>query len=144
MIQRLQCLSGANKKLLDALKGEESTEESLGLFVPAFQSLLASCLSADLLRSLALFITYAIHDAKPPRLKKKKSIRFDARARRLPASTEWTQSCLNKAKVGVEILRMYCTFLSAPDEVSTIKKFARAVTNKVSYKSPQVPLLGLS
>lgn len=136
----------ANKKLLDALKGEESTEESLGLFVPAFQSLLASCLSADLLRSLALFITYAIHDAKPPRLKKKKSIRFDARARRLPASTEWTQSCLNKAKVGVEILRMYCTFLSASDEVSTIKKFARAVTNKwllylMSEDEPEVVVL---
>jgi beige protein homolog 1 len=129
--------------LLDALKGDESTEESLSLFVSAFRSLLASCLSADLLRSLALFITYAIHDAKPLRLQRKKSIRFDARVRRLAVATERTQGCLSKAKVGVEILRMYCTFLCAPDEVLTIKKFARAVTNKVGYKSPRVSLLRL-
>jgi beige protein homolog 1 len=113
------------------LKGDEPTEESLSLFIPAFRSLLDSCASADLLRSLALFITYALHDTRPHKLQKKRSIRFDARMLRFPNPIDRTQTSLTKPKVGIEILRMYSAFLCSPDDVAAIRKFARAVTNKV-------------
>ncbi|KAL2013633.1 hypothetical protein VTN00DRAFT_1158 [Thermoascus crustaceus] len=135
-----------NKKLLDALKGEQFTEESLGLFISAFRPLLNSCLSAELLRSLALFITYAIHKTKSPAmLQKKKSLRFDARTRRLPPA-EPTEKYLPSPKIGVEMLRMYCSVLCAPEDFATIKKFARTVTNKwllylMSEDDPEVVVL---
>ncbi|KAL1984031.1 hypothetical protein VTN96DRAFT_9628 [Rasamsonia emersonii] len=120
-----------NKKLLDALKGEEFTDEALSLFIPAFRSLFESCVSAELLRSLALFITYALHDDKAPKLNKKKSLRFDHRARQSPISSDRTaKKGLPKSKIGLELLRMYCDYVCAPGDVMAIKKFARAVTNK--------------
>lgn len=117
------------------MKGEEFTDEALSLFLPAFRSLFESCVSAELLRSLALFITYALHDDKAPKLSKKKSLRFDHRARQSPISSDRTaKKGLPKSKIGLELLRMYCDYVCAPGDVMAIKKFARAVTNKVSYR----------
>jgi hypothetical protein len=127
--------TGVNKKLLDALKGEDFTEEALRLFIPAFRSLFESCISAELLRSLALFITYALHEGKSPKLNKKKSLRFDSRARQSPISSDRAaKRGLPKSKIGLELLRMYCDYVCSPDDVVTIKRFARAVTNKVGYR----------
>jgi hypothetical protein len=112
---------------LDALKGEDFTQESLDLFMPAFRALFDSCASAELLRSLSLFITYALHDEETSKLRKKKSMRFDAKLE----SRKQGEKHLPKSRLGVEILRMYADYLSIPDDLSNIKKFARAVTNKV-------------
>lgn len=121
-----------NKKLLDALKGERFTNESLSLFLPAFRSLLDSCLSAELLRLLALFITYSIHDSKSSSaLRKKKSFRLDPRLRRRSPSIGDAGKYLSSSKIGVEMLRMYCSLLCAPDDIAIVKRFARTVTNKV-------------
>ncbi|KAJ9259019.1 hypothetical protein DTO207G8_1179 [Paecilomyces variotii] len=120
-----------NKKLLDALKGERFTNESLALFVPAFRSLLDSCLSAELLRSLSLFITYSIQESKSPSvLRKKKSFRLDPRLRHRSPSTGDAGKYLPSSKIGVEMLRMYCSLLCASGDVAIVKKFARTVTNK--------------
>ncbi|KAH8701772.1 Beige/BEACH domain protein [Talaromyces proteolyticus] len=120
-----------NKRLLDALKGEDFTEETLGLFIPAFRSLFESCVSAELLRSLSLFITFALHEEKVPKLNKRKSLRFDSRVRQSSNSSDRSsKKIMSKSKIGLELLRMYTNYLCVPGDYITIKKFARAVTNK--------------
>ncbi|XHG00027.1 hypothetical protein AWENTII_003499 [Aspergillus wentii] len=119
------------KKLLEALKGEEFTQDALHLFTSAFQSLMESCLSADLLRSLALFITYAIHKPKPPsRLQKKKSLRFATNPLYSATSGDKPQKPVSSSVLAIEMLRMYCSVLCNPHDLTPLKKFARAVTNK--------------
>ncbi|THC95250.1 hypothetical protein EYZ11_005289 [Aspergillus tanneri] len=119
-----------SKKLLEALKGEEFTSEALQLFTAAFGSLMESCLTADLLRSLALFITYAIHKPKEPsRLQKKKSIRFNSGPRQTEISVGHN-NYVSTIVVGTEMFRMYCSLLCNTHDHGPIKKFARAVTNK--------------
>ncbi|OJJ48396.1 hypothetical protein ASPZODRAFT_62592 [Penicilliopsis zonata CBS 506.65] len=120
-----------NKKLLECLKGEEFTQEALQLLINAFRSLMDSCLSTELLRSLALFITYSLHKQKPsPALQKKKSIRF------LKGPQQPLDSGANPGKhvpsstVAIAMLRMYCSYLLQAHDLTPIKKFARAVTNK--------------
>jgi beige protein homolog 1 len=121
-----------NKRFLDALKGEEFTEETLSLFIPAFRSLFESCVSAELLRSLSLFITYALHEDKIPKLQTKKSMRFNSRARQVSsASDPKLKKGMPKRQIGLELLRMYTDFLCASEDSTNIKRFARAVTNKV-------------
>lgn len=118
-----------NKKLLEALKGEEFTLEGLRLFTSAFGSLMEGCLSADLLRSLALFITYGIHKPKEPsRLQKKKSLRFNTVTRQPTPSPG--QKYVASTTVAIEMLRMYCSLLCNAHDLGPIKRFARAVTNK--------------
>ncbi|OKL63698.1 hypothetical protein UA08_00718 [Talaromyces atroroseus] len=120
-----------NKRFLDALKGEEFTEETLSLFIPAFRSLFESCVSAELLRSLSLFITFALHDEKIPKLQTKKSMRFNSRARQVSSASDPNlKKGMPKRQIGLELLRMYTDFLCAPDDFTNIKRFARAVTNK--------------
>lgn len=119
--------------MLDALRGEEFSEEAINLFIPAFRSLLESCASAELLRSLALFITYALHDHQDPKLKRKMSLRLRPLPRQSSfLSEQSTQRGLPKPKVGLAMLRMYADYLCTPHEYTNIKRFARAVTNKVS------------
>ncbi|RAH73060.1 Beige/BEACH domain protein [Aspergillus aculeatinus CBS 121060] len=119
-----------NKKLLEALKGEDFTHEALALFIPAFQSLMESCLSADLLRSLALFITYAIHKPREPmRLQKKRSMRFNTGVRQQQVLNN-NVAYVPSPKIAAEMLRMYCSMLCNANDLSPIRKFARAVTNK--------------
>lgn len=119
-----------NKRLLEALKGDEFTSESLTLLVSAFRSLLESCLSADLFRSLALFITYAIHKTREPsRLQKKKSLRFTDGSPQIARSAE-QGDYVSSTKIAVEMLRMYSSVLCDSHDLIPLKKFARSVTNK--------------
>lgn len=120
-----------NKKLLESLKGDGFTQDALPLFVSAFRSLLDSSLSADLLRSLALFITYAIHKPKPSaKLQKKRSLRFASRPDQSVLPFAIPVKYVSSPRLAVEILRMYCSLLCNPDDPMPLKKFARAVTNK--------------
>ncbi|KAH8423537.1 Beige/BEACH domain protein [Aspergillus melleus] len=118
-----------SKKLLETLKGEDFTAEALNLFTSAFGSLMESCLTADLLRSLSLFITYAMHKPKEPsRLQKKKSIRFNSGIR--PPANPVEPKYVSSRVIATEMLRMYCSLLCDTNDLGPIKKFARAVTNK--------------
>ncbi|KAL4866799.1 hypothetical protein BDV12DRAFT_129529 [Aspergillus spectabilis] len=119
-----------NKKLLEALKGGSFTPEMLQLFTSAFSSLMESCLSADLLRSLALFITYSLHKPKElSGLQKKKSIRFRANSGQptVPADKGASMSTIT---VAIEMLRMFCSLLCDTHDLAPVKKFAKTVTNK--------------
>lgn len=127
---------GVNKRFLDALKGEDFTEETLSLFIPAFRSLFESCISAELLRSLSLYITFALHEEKVPSLHKKKSMRFNSRARQLSSTSDSSpKKVMPKKQIGLELLHMYTEYLCTPGDFINIKRFARAVTNKVSVRN---------
>uniref|UniRef100_A0A093UU26 Beige protein like 1 n=1 Tax=Talaromyces marneffei PM1 TaxID=1077442 RepID=A0A093UU26_TALMA len=120
-----------NKRFLDALKGEDFTEETLSLFIPAFRSLFESCISAELLRSLSLYITFALHEEKVPSLHKKKSMRFNSRSRQLSSASDSSpKKAMPKKQIGLELLRMYTEYLCTQGDFINIKRFARAVTNK--------------
>lgn len=113
------------------LKGDEFTPESLRLLISAFRSLMESCLSADLFRSLALFITYAIHKTREPsRLQKKKSLRFTAGSQHVSTAAE-RGNYVSSTKIAIEMLRMYSSVLCDSHDHIPLKKFARSVTNKV-------------
>ncbi|KAL4784179.1 hypothetical protein BJX76DRAFT_327925 [Aspergillus varians] len=119
-----------NKKLLEALKGGSFTPEILQLFTSAFSSLMENCLSADLLRSLALFITFSLHKPKEPSgLQKKKSIRLRTNSGQPPVPIDHGTS-LPTVKVAIEMLRMFCSLLCDTHDLGPIKKFAKTVTNK--------------
>ncbi|KAL3475137.1 hypothetical protein BJX99DRAFT_230303 [Aspergillus californicus] len=119
-----------NKRLLEALKGGGFTPDILRLFTAAFSSLMDNCLSADLLRSLALFITYSLHKPKTPNgLQKKKSIRFKP-APAQPAASVDKAPTMSATTVAIEMLRTYCALLCDTHDLGPIKKFAKTVTNK--------------
>jgi outer membrane lipoprotein SlyB len=66
--------TGIVKKLLFALKAESFSREILPDFLRAFRALVKANMSADVLRSLSLFITYSLHKHNPSRpLRVKKS-----------------------------------------------------------------------
>lgn len=126
---------GVVKKMLDSLKGDTFTAESMRFFMPAFKSLMASCMSAEILRSLALFVTYSIHKEKPSPngSQHTRNTRSGSRPKRSSTnrSIEGEIFRLPRVQIGVEILRAYTEVLCNCHETATIKKFARTVTNKV-------------
>ncbi|KAI5303732.1 hypothetical protein KEM56_007246, partial [Ascosphaera pollenicola] len=52
------------KKFVEALKGEPVTTEALDLILKALKTVLVACISAENLRLVALYITYAVHKSK--------------------------------------------------------------------------------
>ncbi|OQD88103.1 hypothetical protein PENANT_c004G00045 [Penicillium antarcticum] len=119
-----------NKKLLETLKSGDLTEESLQPCLSAFRSLMESSPSPDLLRSLALSITYALHKPKTSsNLQRKKSLRFVPPSSR-PASARSESSKVPSITLGIEMLRLYASVLCDPREPAPLRKFAKAVTNK--------------
>ena len=133
------------KKWLDALKGETFTTETFEYFLKAFTSFLTKNPSADLMRSLALYITYAIHKPRQTAsyLTRGKSTKLDtnlsSRRQTLsspsPRSTKEHDDCLphlSQLQVALRMLELYTDILCSKGEVANIKKFARTVTNKVT------------
>ena len=132
-------ITGVVKKLLEYLKCGNFTEESLKLFTAAFKALVTCSLTAEVLRLVALFITDSTHPVKEPNaLQKKKSMRFERRARRTigSQSPDSNATYLSKKRIGIEILRVYADILCGAQDVPRIKKFARTVTNKVCILAP--------
>ena len=123
----------ALKKLLDALKAEPVLPDTMPLFMSAFKSLLPGAMSAEMLRSIALFITFSVHKGKPLNgVQARGTNRLDTRPRRStqPGSPDPPHTRLSRFQIGVEVLRLYSEFLCGKDDTSMVKKFARTVTNK--------------
>jgi beige protein homolog 1 len=135
------------KKLLDALKGETFHEAVFPDFLKAFKSLVNGSMSAEVLRSLALYITYAMNKTIPSSarsLKTKKSTTSlqrkatisAARATSSPSDRLGIQrnraaADVPRAELGVKVLEMYTDILCDPKSTSVLRKFAKTVTNKV-------------
>ncbi|KAI5292489.1 hypothetical protein KEM52_006314, partial [Ascosphaera acerosa] len=157
------------KKFIEALKGEPVTTHTLGPMMRALRTILVTCMSAENLRVVALYITYAVHkpravlmpstaasgttgaaaNATGRGLRPRRSSRFDTRARRIgpPLVSQAGGEVLTRSQVGVEVLRIYTDILSDGDGASTtiMRKFSRAVTNKwllylISEDDPDVVL----
>lgn len=133
------------KKLLYALKGEIFSREILPDFLAAFKALVKTNMSADVLRSLSLFITYSLHKHNPTRpLRVKKS---NIQMRRpgplnsgvgpktgyLGLTGELNEDgAFTRQQIGVMVLEMYHDLLCEDGHsTANLKKFAKTVTNKV-------------
>lgn len=113
-------------------------------FMAAFEVLVKSNLSQEVMRSLALFITYAFHSptASLPRTPRPMSATSRSstpvlfRRQTVDANMGYGSPAplkyLPKKKLGVKILVMYSGILCEKGNLNHIKKFARTVTNKVS------------
>lgn len=130
------------KRLLDALKGEDVPEAVECHFLCAFEALVKSNMSQEVMRALSLFITFAFHSLPPslprgpkkmaaslrPSISSSKSTLSDAEG----ARSQFNESrLLRKRSLGQRILEMYSEVLCDKDNLGNIKKLARTVTNKV-------------
>lgn len=136
--------AGISKKWLEALKDETFTAQTWAYFLETFRSMLTKSVSADSMRSLALYITYAIHK---PRQKtstpmRGKSIKLNTELpfrRKTLGSTSprpVTQQNellphISQLQIALNILELYTDLLCQKDDLTNIHKFARTVTNKV-------------
>jgi hypothetical protein len=135
------------KRFLDALKAETFGEEVFPFFMEALSSLVKCNMTADVFRSLALFITYAYHRPTVANRTTPKGQTGTLVNRSRTISNGPTRptintlfdgkdaipsSALTKRELGNKVLEMYSDFLCEADSSSNIKKFARTVTNKVN------------
>ncbi|KAH7063205.1 hypothetical protein B0J12DRAFT_641803 [Macrophomina phaseolina] len=134
------------KRLLDALKGESFTHEVFPHFLNAFKALLKCSVSSDILRSLALFITFALQES---RTLVNRPLRSSSSARQLkraptqpllphssPSFRPMTPNLQNESEklsmkeLGVRVLEAYADFLCDDASATEIRRFAKTVTNK--------------
>ncbi|KAJ8098609.1 hypothetical protein POJ06DRAFT_257502 [Lipomyces tetrasporus] len=106
------------KKFLQALKTGSFTREALDYFIPAFKRIIQTNVSAEVMRSLSLFITYSFNENASSSLK------------RLQDEEKFSQSDTSRAEIGFMVLRIFTEILCDPSSSATVKKFARTVTNK--------------
>lgn len=135
---------GISKKWLEALKGETFTSQTFGYFLETFRVMLTKNVSADAMRSLALYITYAIHKPRhtssTPSRWKSMTLKTDLPARRKTMGShshrpivqyDASASQLTQLQTALKVLELYADLLCRKDDCANINKFARTVTNKV-------------
>ncbi|KAI9812298.1 MAG: hypothetical protein M1827_004747 [Pycnora praestabilis] len=153
------------KKMLDALKGDTFSSEGFPEFMIAFKTLVSCNISAETLRSLSLFITYALHRKNMPSAAPLRARKSTIQSRQKPGQTlarpivstpasspgnksgSVSSSELSRAQIGIQILQMYSELLCEDNGTVNIKKFARTVTNKwllylLAEEEPRVVILG--
>jgi len=143
------------KKLLYALKAEVFSREILPAFLTAFKALIKTNMSADVLRSLSLFITYSLHKNNPSRPLRTKKSNAQLRKQGTGPSSGGAGPKLGyltpvgvagellddggftRQQIGVMVLEMYHDLLCEDGNGTVnLKKFAKTVTNKVSPSTP--------
>lgn len=137
--------TGIVKKWLDTLKGENFSTDTFQYFIGAFMSILTSTLSAESLRTLALYITYAIYRPQPkPSSATRPAKIANHQGPNLPHEPMILDSSsgsttkqpnpshkLSQLQLALELLDLYSDLLCRTNDTGNIKKFARTVTNKV-------------
>lgn len=132
--------------MLDPLKGEIYSQSAFHSFMKAFRSVVICNLSAETLRSLSLFVTYAIQKTRqsskiPSRntsvRTRQQTIRSLQRSSGSPSTSSLRSKHidlkidLSRADIGIHILKMYGDLLYGDTNTTNVQKFARTVTNKV-------------
>nr|KAK5440875.1 Beige protein-like 1 [Exophiala xenobiotica] len=140
------------KRLMEALKSEPVSKATMPMYMAAFKVLLPQSMSAETLRSFALFITFSVNKRNFG-LQFRKPTRREVRQRSSSAGSsksgkEEGSSTLTHFEIGVEMLRLYSDLLCRKDDDTMIKKFAKTVTNKwllylLSETSPEVVVLSM-
>lgn len=137
--------SGTVKKWLDTLKGENFSTDTFDHFIGAFMSILTTTLSAESLRTLALYITYAIYRPQPKTSLAARPVKIANHQAPSPShkptiletsSVPITKQPsppheLSRLQLALRILDLYSDLLCRANDTGNIKKFARTVTNKV-------------
>ncbi|KAL8895603.1 MAG: hypothetical protein Q9192_003538 [Flavoplaca navasiana] len=130
------------KKWLDALKTEPFRTNSFSSFLTAFKSLLAMNIAADHLRSLAMYITYAIEQAQHEELylqnkyhrvgmgNSHNQISNSERDSGNTSKGDHTDSELSTDQLAVYLLELYAQLLCTPGDPAPIARFTKTVTNK--------------
>lgn len=136
------------KRFLDALKAELFPAEVFPSFMEALTSLVRCNMTAEVFRSLALFITYAYHKPTSSNSRTPKNngstlpIRSGTVSRNGPRrptistvfdANEMASPIMTKRQLGNQVLGMYTELLCEKGTTSNIRKFARTVTNKVCH-----------
>lgn len=136
------------KRLLDALKSEALLRSTMASYSAALSALMPTAVSAEMLRSMALFVTYSVHKRSATgRPRKPGRSRASSGAGSItPPLGE--SAILSQFEIGVEVLRLYSDMLCTKDDPSIIRKFARTVTNKwllylLFETSPEVIVLSM-
>ena len=133
------------KRFLDALKAESFSRDVFPSFIDALTSLVQCNMTAEVFRSLALFITYAYHSttSSASRTPKGQRVTLPSRAATLSSGpkrptintlshgNDITSPTLTKRQLGSRVLEMYTNLICERGSTSNIRKFARTVTNKV-------------
>ena len=135
------------KRILDAIKGEVVVDEAIPFFMEAFEALVKTSLSQEVMRALSLFVTYAFHSPAGSQSRTPRAVTGASRGG-VPASLGRLHSDtgsgssgpagakhLPKKRLGTRILAMYSDILCEKGNLNHIKKFARTVTNKVCFRS---------
>ncbi|KAL8782097.1 MAG: hypothetical protein Q9213_005708 [Squamulea squamosa] len=129
------------KKWLDALKTDTFRKVSFGFFLNAFKSLLSMNMAADHLRSLAMYITYAVERGQKEvpysQYKIHSFVGSSSPAKALTpqveeshASNDHTDLEVSTSHIAVRLLELYADLLCMPGDNAHIAKFAKTVTNK--------------
>lgn len=138
---------------MDALKAETFSRDVFPFFLEALTTLVKCNMTAEVFRSLALFITYAYHKptSSATRTPRAQSGTLPSRSgtksngsRRPTINTvsdgdELTSALLTRRQLGNRVLAMYTELLCEKGSTTHIRKFARTVTNKVCPSFPSWP-----
>ncbi|KAJ9645838.1 beige protein-like 1 [Coniosporium tulheliwenetii] len=151
------------KRFLDALKGESFAPDVLSNFLEAFKVLVECNVSGDILRSLALFITYALHDSRAFGRRTLRPKSSTLRMGNRPTPPQLSPVLLSprpespiqyngisqdsREELGIKVLGMYTDLLCESSSTNNLRKFAKAVTNKwllylLAENEPRVVVLG--
>lgn len=133
------------KKFLEAMKADKITRESLNERLKAFETVLDCGRSADILRSIALFITYVLKDPRSHSARSGRSSSVNSREqsrsgtslsdignlpqKKATKDNDLTASISSK-EVGVGLLELLSKILCEPSSSHDISRFAKTVTNK--------------
>ncbi|KAK7551537.1 hypothetical protein IWX49DRAFT_286142 [Phyllosticta citricarpa] len=133
------------KRLLEALKGETFTNDVFPHFMSAFKSLLQCSASSDILRSTALFITYALQESRNlvnRPLRSRSSVKHmhnitptlssasSTSSVLVPSKSSLPTGKLSRQELGIKVLEAYAAFLCDDASANAIGRFAKTVTNK--------------
>lgn len=139
---------GIVKRLLDSIRGDSMSEDVLDHFMKALEALVRTNLSQEVLRSLSLFVSYAFYTPSPATSRSSRPLSAVSRSstpgfgKRGTGDFSRTHSPLPESKqlpkklLGKHVLSMYSDVICGKGSINNIKKFARAVTNKVSHQIP--------
>jgi len=144
------------RKWLEVLKGDAFSAETLQYFLAAFRPLFLSALTTDVMRSLALYVTWAFEHSTKQRSQWRRGTQtgrmlinsFGPLPRRSTAPSAAITGTnpsngsrsLSFRELGIAMLKLYSEIICQEDE-ALVKKFARAVSNKV--RSPRLTGLAL-
>ena len=140
---------GITKKFLEALRTDRLTKDSLNERLKAFEVALDCGRSADILRSVALFITYVLKDAQPFQMRSGRSSSVNSREQSRSgtplSSTGFPPNNRTSKRIstfglgqvsGKEtafgLLEVLSNVLCNPAATHDINRFAKTVTNKAS------------